>query len=67
MGTYLSKPVTEKCQESGESSSTSNGDDLEIPVRWSVVDMQGWRKSMEDSHIAATSVEVPLIFQNVCL
>lgn len=61
MGTYLSKPVTEKCHESGESTPSSIGDDLEIPVRWSVVDMQGWRKSMEDSHIASTSVEIPLV------
>jgi serine/threonine protein phosphatase PrpC len=61
MGTYLAKPVTDKCHESGESTTTSHGDDLEIPVRWSVVDMQGWRKSMEDGHVAATSVPIPLV------
>ena len=42
MGTYLSTPVTDKCQESGSS------EDL----AWGVVDMQGWRKSMEDGHVA---------------
>lgn len=53
MGTYLSTPVTEKCQESGE--------DLEcqpFPISWGVVDMQGWRKTMEDSHIARTNVRL---------
>ncbi|OEU17935.1 protein serine/threonine phosphatase 2C [Fragilariopsis cylindrus CCMP1102] len=42
MGTYLSTPITEKCDESGES----------LELEWGVVDMQGWRKSMEDSHTA---------------
>lgn len=54
MGTYLSTPVTEKCHESGES--------LDCPLvktSWGVVDMQGWRKSMEDSHIAVTDISVP--------
>lgn len=51
MGTYLSTPVTEKGQESGLCK--------EYPLHWGVVDMQGWRKSMEDSHIAQTEVEVP--------
>jgi serine/threonine protein phosphatase PrpC len=45
MGTYLSTPVTDKNVESGESSR----------VAWGVVDMQGWRKSMEDAHVAHTS------------
>eukprot|EP00536_Pseudo-nitzschia_multiseries_P012113 jgi/Psemu1/244287/estExt_Genewise1.C_4450029 len=57
MGTYLSTPVTEKCEESGEAlDQLGNGD---IPVEWGVVDMQGWRKSMEDAHTAVTSV--PLV------
>jgi hypothetical protein len=54
MGTYLSTPVTEKNEESGES--------LQCPVTplaWGVVDMQGWRKSMEDSHVAQTDIDVP--------
>jgi serine/threonine protein phosphatase PrpC len=54
MGTYLSTPVTEKCHESGDS--------LDCPLvkcSWGVVDMQGWRKSMEDSHIAVTDISVP--------
>jgi hypothetical protein len=49
MGTYLSTPVTEKGEESGETSELS----------WGVVDMQGWRKNMEDAHVAQTNVEVP--------
>mmetsp|Transcript_28680 Transcript_28680/g.42242 ORF Transcript_28680/g.42242 Transcript_28680/m.42242 type:complete len:595 (-) Transcript_28680:135-1919(-) len=44
MGTYLSTPVVEKCQEEG------SDDEL----AWGVVDMQGWRKSMEDAHVAQT-------------
>jgi hypothetical protein len=54
MGTYLSTPVTEKNEESGES--------LQCPVTplaWGVTDMQGWRKSMEDSHVAQTDIDVP--------
>jgi hypothetical protein len=54
MGTYLSTPVTEKNEESGES--------LQCPVTplaWGVMDMQGWRKSMEDSHVAQTDIDVP--------
>ncbi len=52
MGTYLSTPVTEKCEESGE----SLGD---VPCAWGVVDMQGWRKSMEDAHVAVTDISLP--------
>lgn len=48
MGTYLSTPVTEKGQEEGESHGSS--------LKWGVVDMQGWRKTMEDAHIARTDV-----------
>ena len=54
MGTYLSVPVTEKCEESGESL-----DCPEVPCAWGVVDMQGWRKSMEDAHIAVTDIPLP--------
>lgn len=56
MGTYLSTPVTEKCEESGEALCDLKSGD--IPVEWGVVDMQGWRKSMEDAHTAVTSVEL---------
>mmetsp|Transcript_4946 Transcript_4946/g.10411 ORF Transcript_4946/g.10411 Transcript_4946/m.10411 type:complete len:633 (-) Transcript_4946:318-2216(-) len=52
MGTYLSTPVTEKCEESGDAPGSGN----DLPVEWGVVDMQGWRKSMEDAHTAVTSV-----------
>jgi len=54
MGTYLSTPVTEKCEESGEVFEDSG----DRPVEWGVVDMQGWRKSMEDAHTAVTSVPI---------
>ena len=46
MGTYLSTPVKEKNQEEGI---CLQG---EIPAAWGVVDMQGWRKTMEDAHVA---------------
>jgi hypothetical protein len=54
MGTYLSTPVLEKEEESGQDLEC-----LETPLAWGVVDMQGWRKSMEDSHIARTDVTPP--------
>lgn len=54
MGTYLSTPITTKSEESGEAL-----DCPAAPLVWGVVDMQGWRKSMEDSHVAQTDVEVP--------
>jgi len=54
MGTYLSTPVTDKSEESGECLSCPL-----VPVAWGVVDMQGWRKSMEDAHVAQTDVDVP--------
>lgn len=53
MGTYLSSPIVEKGVESGECL-----DDKISPVAWGMVDMQGWRKSMEDAHVADTSVKV---------
>ena len=54
MGTYLSTPASEKYQEWGE--------DLQCPVetlRFAVVDMQGWRKSMEDAHLVELTVPYP--------
>jgi serine/threonine protein phosphatase PrpC len=53
MGTYLSSPIIEKGTEQGECL-----DDAITPVVWGVVDMQGWRKSMEDTHVAQTNVEL---------
>lgn len=53
MGTYLSTPVLDKCWEEGEDL------DNTTPVAWGVVDMQGWRKSMEDAHIVQTDVTSP--------
>lgn len=55
MGTYLSTPVLDKGEESGESVKCPIS-----PLAWGVVDMQGWRKSMEDAHVACTNVEIPL-------
>jgi hypothetical protein len=54
MGTYLSTPVTDKCEESGEALGCPD-----VPCEWGVVDMQGWRKSMEDAHTAVTDVPLP--------
>jgi serine/threonine protein phosphatase PrpC len=50
MGTYLSTPITEKCEEEGAFLECTD-----TPVAWGVVDMQGWRKSMEDAHIATAN------------
>ena len=54
MGTYLSAPVKDKGEESGESLRSPT------PLAWGVVEMQGWRKTMEDAHLAHTDVEIPL-------
>lgn len=51
MGTYLSTPNLEKDVDEG-----IDYDSTSTPVSWAVVDMQGWRKSMEDSHLAQTNV-----------
>jgi hypothetical protein len=52
MGTYLSIPVTEKATEEG-----SHLECPKVPTAWGVVDMQGWRKSMEDAHVATATNE----------
>lgn len=54
MGTYLSTPVTEKETESGA------GQNKSAEVSYGVVDMQGWRKSMEDAYIIQTNVPAPM-------
>ena len=46
MGPYLGTPNTDKDSENGESAAT----------RWGATSMQGWRKSQEDAHIAATDL-----------
>jgi len=51
MGTYLSTPVKEKGTESGD-----DVDCAQVPLSWALVDMQGWRKSMEDAHVATTGI-----------
>jgi serine/threonine protein phosphatase PrpC len=53
MGTYLSTPVLDKDTEEGEDL------DCAVPVAWGVVDMQGWRRTMEDAHVAQTNIPPP--------
>ena len=57
MGTYLSTPILEKHTVKGSDLTDSN-----TPTRWAVVDMQGWRKSMEDAHVTRTDVHLPSCF-----
>mmetsp|Transcript_12287 Transcript_12287/g.18437 ORF Transcript_12287/g.18437 Transcript_12287/m.18437 type:complete len:485 (-) Transcript_12287:58-1512(-) len=49
MGTYLSTPVKEKHTCTGSDST----------LTWAAVDMQGWRKTMEDAFVADMCVPVP--------
>lgn len=53
MGTYLSTPVVDKDTDEGECL-----DDSVSPLAWGVVEMQGWRKTMEDAHVAQTDVDL---------
>lgn len=59
MGTYLSTPITTKSTESGSVYSGTSEQDQKVSLSWGAVDMQGWRKSMEDAHVA--DVNVPFI------
>ncbi|XP_074316562.1 putative protein phosphatase 2C 21 isoform X2 [Silene latifolia] len=47
MGTYLSKPKTEKVSEDGDN----------CRLRYGLSSMQGWRSSMEDAHAAITDLD----------
>lgn len=47
MGAYLSSPVTEKDWEDGEYGR----------LRYGIAAMQGWRRNMEDAHLAEAEVE----------
>ncbi|CAO2818080.1 unnamed protein product [Amaranthus hypochondriacus] len=47
MGTYLTKPKTEKVSEDGENHR----------VRYGLSSMQGWRSSMEDAHAALPDLD----------
>jgi len=49
MGTYLSQPVKDKETEDGAGAN----------LRYAASAMQGWRRSMEDEHIAQTAVAPP--------
>mmetsp|Transcript_576 Transcript_576/g.744 ORF Transcript_576/g.744 Transcript_576/m.744 type:complete len:591 (-) Transcript_576:264-2036(-) len=54
MGTYLSHPVLDKNIDDGTELTCAH-----TPVAWSCVDMQGWRKTMEDAHVARVNVHPP--------
>jgi len=54
MGTYLSKPVLDKHSESDVVLDCPT-----TPLAWACVYMQGWRKTMEDAHVANTLVIAP--------
>jgi len=56
MGTYLSTPILEKEVDVGKEE-WIEGDDLS--VSYACVEMQGWRKSMEDAHVAKVSLRNP--------
>lgn len=58
MGTYLSTPVLEKDIDSGEDLNDASSTEG-LSVSWSCVEMQGWRKNMEDAHIAEVSLRGP--------
>jgi len=58
MGTYLSTPILDKSCEEGENLYSST------PMAWGVVDMQGWRKTMEDAHIAQLDVKGPTVISS---
>lgn len=58
MGTYLSKPILDKHEDIGEALDCPS-----TPLSWACVDMQGWRKSMEDAHVAVTNVDAPSLVQ----
>ena len=55
MGTYLSTPILEKEIDSGEEEFVEDG----LSISYACVEMQGWRKSMEDAHIAKVSLTNP--------
>ena len=60
MGTYLSTPVVDKCEETGTDLNGHPGcAKSSRPVNWGVVDMQEWRKSMEDAHVARPNIRPP--------
>lgn len=56
MGTYLSTPAKDKHCENGTGTSSTGK-----ALTWAAVEMQGWRKSMEDSFIAEVSVPIPVV------
>ncbi len=50
MGEFLSHPIKDKISEDFESSYVKNL--FNFQIRYGASGMQGWRKKMEDSHIA---------------
>ncbi|CAM9244524.1 unnamed protein product, partial [Phaeothamnion confervicola] len=49
MGVFLSTPVTDKRTEGGESKT----------LQYGASEMQGWRRSMEDTHLACLDIPAP--------
>mmetsp|Transcript_14393 Transcript_14393/g.20707 ORF Transcript_14393/g.20707 Transcript_14393/m.20707 type:complete len:511 (-) Transcript_14393:396-1928(-) len=62
MGIYLSTPIKAKGVEEGSSSSSSSttedGKGTKA-VAFAVVDMQGWRNTMEDAHTTKCDIRLP--------
>ena len=54
MGDYLSKPNIDRHADDGENGVVNISANLQL--RYGVCAIQGWRKSMEDSHITKVDV-----------
>lgn len=54
MGIYLTKPSSTVYIES------NSNDNNNLLADYAVAEMQGWRKSMEDSHIASTNLKLSI-------
>lgn len=62
MGPYLAVPKKEKETENGENAKVRNTNDNNFQVKFGACGMQGWRNTMEDSHIAFISLENVSVF-----
>ena len=74
MGEYLSKPDRTKATESGENQQvsivtllweSSRKSNHSLQLRYVATGIQGWRRSMEDSHITNTNLGNGLSFFGV--
>ena len=59
MGTCLSTSIVEKETDSGQEEFEDSASEGKLSASCSCVEMQGWRKSMEDAHIAHVNVRNP--------